>query len=310
MAVPVVSELYNKFQEAQKYADPRTKDWPMLWSNPIPVWILTASYLVFVLYAGPRFMQNRKPYSLQGFMVVYNLGLVVMSTWMFIEIILSITALEYNWLCAPYNEETRKDPREYRLANILWYYGISKAIELMDTVLMVLRKKNNQITFLHVFHHATMLNIWWWVPTFIPGGQTWFGSCLNCLVHVVMYSYYGLAVIPSLRDKLWWKKYITTFQLVQFVITFSHSAQTYVTGCDFPLWGQYLLMGYMLIMLCLFGNFYIQSYINRKSKSHPKKTDTNGHISESWEQNGTANGNGKYVNRNSKSHKNGVVKRH
>lgn len=40
----------------------------------------------------------------------------------------------------------------------------------MDTVLMILRKKMNQVTFLHVFHHATMLNIWWWVMMFIPGG--------------------------------------------------------------------------------------------------------------------------------------------
>ena len=44
--------------------------------------------------------------------------------------------------------------------------------------------------------------------------SAWMGACLNCLVHVVMYSYYGLAVIPALREKLWWKKYITTFQLV------------------------------------------------------------------------------------------------
>ena len=44
--------------------------------------------------------------------------------------------------------------------------------------------------------------------------SAWFGSCLNCLVHVVMYSYYGLSVIPSLKGKLWWKRYITRFQLV------------------------------------------------------------------------------------------------
>ena len=59
---------------------------------------------------------------------------------------------------------------ECQVAKVLWWYFFSKAIELMDTVLMVLRKKSTQITFLHVFHHATMLNIWWWVMTFIPGG--------------------------------------------------------------------------------------------------------------------------------------------
>jgi hypothetical protein len=48
----------------------------------------------------------------------------------------------------------------------------------------------------------------------IQGGQAWFGPVLNSAVHVVMYAYYGLSVIPSLRDKLWWKKYITMFQLV------------------------------------------------------------------------------------------------
>lgn len=29
-----------------------------------------------------------------------------------------------------------------------------------------------------------------------------------------MYSYYGLSVIPALKDKLWWKKYLTMLQLV------------------------------------------------------------------------------------------------
>ena len=67
------------------------------------------------------------------------------------------------------------------------------------------------------------------------------------------------------------------FFKVQFVITFIHSAQTYVTGCDFPLWGQYLLMGYMMIMMCLFGNFYFQAYINKNRTREQKKTDgTNG----------------------------------
>ena len=57
---------------------------------------------------------------------------------------------------------------------VMYWYFFSKSIELMDTVLMVVRKKNNQITFLHVFHHASMFNIWWWVMTFIPAGSSKF----------------------------------------------------------------------------------------------------------------------------------------
>lgn len=55
---------------------------------------------------------------------------------------------------------------------VMYWYFFSKSVELMDTVLMVIRKKNGQITFLHVFHHASMLNIWWWVMMFIPAGAS------------------------------------------------------------------------------------------------------------------------------------------
>jgi hypothetical protein len=58
----------------------------------------------------------------------------------------------------------------FQVARVLWWYFFSKAIEMCDTVLMVLRKKNRQVTFLHVFHHSAMLNIWWFVESFIPGG--------------------------------------------------------------------------------------------------------------------------------------------
>lgn len=59
---------------------------------------------------------------------------------------------------------------DLQIASVMWWYFFSKAIELMDTVLMVLRKKNNQISFLHVFHHVVMLNVWWWCMMFLPGG--------------------------------------------------------------------------------------------------------------------------------------------
>ncbi|KAL3869666.1 hypothetical protein ACJMK2_042330 [Sinanodonta woodiana] len=229
---------------AVRKSDPRTKNWPLLEGTPVPVWIITVIYLLFV-YLGPKWMKNRNPYNLQTFMIVYNLSLVGLSVYMFVEV-----------------------------ANVLWWFFISKAIELLDTVLMILRKKNGQVTFLHVFHHASILNIWWFVITFLPGGQSYFGACLNCLVHVVMYSYYGLSAIPSLREKLWWKRHITNFQLIQFCTTLSHTLQSYFTGCDFPLWGHYLLCGYMIFMLTLFGNFYFHAYVMKKNaRREAKKRD-------------------------------------
>jgi elongation of very long chain fatty acids protein 2/elongation of very long chain fatty acids protein 5 len=268
-----VTYLRQLYEDARPNADPRTKDWFLLSGSPIPVWCLTILYLLFV-WLAPKYMRHRPAFSLQYLMFVYNMSLVGLSVYMFVEIILSISDAGYGFICSSYNERTRREPKELRVASVLWWYFFSKAVELMDTVLMVLRKKSAQITFLHVFHHATMLNIWWWVTTFIPGGLSWFGSCLNCLVHVVMYSYYGLSVIPSLKGKLWWKRYITRFQLIQFFITLSHTLYSIHAGCDFPRWGQYLLASYMIFMLILFTNFYVHAYVLKRRRDL-KQSDNN-----------------------------------
>ena len=66
--------------------------------------------------------------------------------------------------------------------------------------------------FLHVYHHAVVLYMsWLWLETV----QTLqFGGLLfNTSVHVVMYYYFFLIVLGK---RPWWKRYVTTFQIVQF----------------------------------------------------------------------------------------------
>lgn len=50
---------------------------------------------------------------------------------------------------------------------------------------------------------------------FKPGGMGTFHAMLNCCVHVLMYSYYAVCAMgPAYQKYLWWKKYMTTIQLV------------------------------------------------------------------------------------------------
>jgi hypothetical protein len=64
---------------------------------------------------------------------------------------------------------------------------------------------------------------------------------------------------------------------LQFCITFTHTVNSIRTGCDFPRWGQNLLSSYMVVMLILFGNFYIHAYVKRRSDK--LKAIANGHSS-------------------------------
>ncbi len=59
--------------------------------------------------------------------------------------------------------------------------------ECVDTLIMILKKKERQVSFLHVYHHATMFfPVGWAAVKFSPGGDGWFCCALNSLVHVFM----------------------------------------------------------------------------------------------------------------------------
>lgn len=39
------------------------------------------------------------------------------------------------------------------------------------------------------------------------------------------------------------------------------------SGCDFPLWMQYMLVIYMISFIVLFGNFYAKAYIEKGKRA-------------------------------------------
>ena len=39
---------------------------------------------------------------------------------------------------------------------------------------------------------------------------------------------------PGVQKYLWWKKYITSLQLVQFVLVFIHALQPIFFSCNYP----------------------------------------------------------------------------
>lgn len=68
-------------------------------------------------------------------------------------------------------KSSRFHPFLLQIASALWWYYISKGVEFLDTVFFILRKKFNQVSFLHVYHHCTMFILWWIGIKWVPGGQ-------------------------------------------------------------------------------------------------------------------------------------------
>ncbi|XP_021370680.1 elongation of very long chain fatty acids protein 4-like [Mizuhopecten yessoensis] len=259
----VLHTTKDLYDWALSKGDPRVEAWPLM-ESPVPVLTLVALYLVMV-YHGPRVMVQQKPVSLNSVLVVYNLGLVGLSAYMFYEFLVTSVQAGYSLRCQPVNYSN--DPLALRMASVCWWYFFSKIIEFLDTTFFILRKKNEQITFLHVYHHSTMPLNWWLGVKFVAGGQAWFLAMLNCFVHILMYTYYGLSALgPHMQKYLWWKRYLTILQLSQFFAVILHTGYNMTTDCDFPIGFNYAVFIYAITLVLLFSNFFMHTYTSKEDQ--------------------------------------------
>lgn len=124
-----------------------------------------------------------------------------------------------------------------------------------------MRKKNRQITFLHVFHHSFVLIMTWFYFRLAPGGTSAMFPIVNGVVHSIMYVYYILSTFESMKRYLWWKKYVTRMQLFQFVFLSFHFALAALTpNCGYP--RVLALSGFAIacMFFTLFAAFYRETY--------------------------------------------------
>nr|XP_022313685.1 elongation of very long chain fatty acids protein 4-like [Crassostrea virginica] len=240
------------------HGDERLRERPFM-DSPVPILTVFSLYLLMVKQ-GPKAMEIHKPLQLQGAMVFYNLSVMLLSLYITVEFLVAAVQSSYSMKCQPVDYSN--DPSALRMMNACYWYFISKIIELLDTFFFVVRKKERQITFLHVYHHAIMLLHTWWFVKFVPGGQTFLLGFLNSFVHIWMYAYYGLAAMgPHMQKYLWWKKYLTKLQLAQFVLTSSHALYNVCFGdCGFPRFFSLSSVIQSAIFFSLFMNFYLQAY--------------------------------------------------
>ncbi|KAH8856319.1 Elongation of very long chain fatty acids protein [Schistosoma japonicum] len=89
-----------------------------------------------------------------------------------------------------------------------------------------------------------------------------FHAFLNSIVHFFMYTYYGLAAAgPRFQKYIWWKKYLTTAQIIQFIIVILHSVYVLtIRDCSYPKLFSYWILSSAVIFLFLFSKFYSKTY--------------------------------------------------
>lgn len=132
---------------------------------------------------------------------------------------------------------------------------------LGDTLNLLLVSVVNFFPLFHWFHS-------------ISGEQGVVVGLLNSFVHIVMYFYYMVSAMgPEYQKYIWWKKYMTKIQLIQFVLILSYMISISAKNCEMSKGLTYFFVVNTVIFLYLFADFYRKTY--NKSKK-PVRVENNG----------------------------------
>jgi hypothetical protein len=232
-----------------------SKEMVGLFETPVPLLVIVGIYFWFVLSFGPRFMEKRKPYDLSAFIKLYNIGNVVVNGIFCLLTFVMTRGLYDCWGC----KDNLTDPLQIKLATVAAYgYTMLKVADLLDTVFFILRKKFNQVTPLHVIHHGIMPLTSYAVSKIAFGLAPALVFGLNTFIHTIMYYYYHAA---SKGSPVWWKKYITAAQLIQFYIIFVHAIHTFFfDNCPYPRVIVILQLLESSYFIASFTRFYMITY--------------------------------------------------
>lgn len=257
--------------------DPRTANW-FLGGNRLFLASLFMAYVYVVKIGGPRFMKGRKPYDgIKPVVIIYNACMVVLNAY-FMTAFLSRTYMGggYSLFCQGIDYEAR-DHITMSLLNLMWWYSLVRIADFLDTLFFVLRKKDSHVSFLHVAHHIIVVYNGCYGVGYGPDGQAALSVILNCFVHVIMYTYYLLSLLgPTVQKHLWWKRYLTQVQVVQFCIIFVHMLIPLFYNCGYPRPHIYVLVGEAVFFFTMFLRFYFNAYRDRKSPSRQNEDSDHG----------------------------------
>ncbi|CAL1297624.1 unnamed protein product [Larinioides sclopetarius] len=215
-------------------------------------------YVLFSTLIGPYLMKNRKAFILRKILIAYNFFQVFINACLTFLIVYLLVENK-SFICVPRDNPWFQQIIEQNMSLCLSIFFI-KTLELLDTVFFVLRKKQNQVTFLHILHHTGVCFLSWWFLRnyFIFGGfYMALAIAINSAIHSIMYLYYGLSAIgPSMAKYLWWKKYITILQIAQFVFVLAFIIISVLMGCQQLGELEIIYSIFLILILILFMNFY------------------------------------------------------
>ncbi|KYQ50703.1 Elongation of very long chain fatty acids protein 4, partial [Trachymyrmex zeteki] len=165
------------------------------------------------------------------------------------------------------HNRTKPTQKFSAITRCLWYYFLLKILDYVETGIFVLRKKDTQVTALHLYHHVSTFLLAWITLRYYAIPPIALMSIINSFIHTIMYTYYLLAAWgPNVQKAVApIKRWITILQMVQFIVMILYGLQYILSGCKVTNYFIFCIyMGNVLINFYMFYNFYQKTYTKLK----------------------------------------------
>jgi len=273
-----MSEIYSSLVSYMNNFRFEPGDFPL--SNIYDAYVIGPLGYLLVLYLLHNFMRSRGAFDLRWGVAIHNAILCVLSFVMFVGLSYSIIKESHGTWYGLWETFCDPNKRVQRSSVAFWLYifYLSKFYEFLDTIFLVLRKR--ELSFLHVYHHFIVIPLFWNLQASHSMGH-YLLVLTNTFVHVVMYYYF---VLSTLGYRVWWKKWVTILQIGQFFfdmltnwpLLYTEYFNTY--NCTSNVWaiwfGQFIGLSFVI----LFGRLYWRLYPD--SKAQKERTQNGKHFEE------------------------------
>lgn len=116
-------------------------------------------YIWLVLIVGPEFMKTREPFNVIFLIRLYNAFQVFVCAVFVIRAHQIGLSFKYVWKCERFLWLTDLERLEIKIG--LWLFLVLRIVEFIETIFFVVRKKQKQASFLHIFHHIGSVLMAW-----------------------------------------------------------------------------------------------------------------------------------------------------
>jgi GNS1/SUR4 family len=114
---------------------------------------LIAIYFWYIFSYGPKFMKTRQPYNLLNIIRGYNIFQLIACSIFVIQSYLYGFDFRFLWRCQSFEFISQEKQDLINLGT--WFFLGLRLLEFIETVFFILRKKQNQASFLHIYHHIS-----------------------------------------------------------------------------------------------------------------------------------------------------------